>query len=76
MKARSIRAKTFVIHDRLDLLNPVEEAKEAADGIPGAKFHLLPFDPLAGHFSASAASPLSVAFINRTTAEFLAANHL
>lgn len=71
-----IRARTIIIHDRLDLLNPVEEAKEAADGIPGARFYLLPFDPPAGHFSASAASPASVDFINSTVSAFLAANHL
>jgi homoserine O-acetyltransferase/O-succinyltransferase len=72
----SIRAKTIIFHDRLDLLNPLEEAKEAADGIPGAKFYLLPFDPPAGHFSASAMSPLGVEFVNKTAAEFLAANGL
>ena len=72
----SIRAKTIIFHDRLDLLNPVEEAKEAAEGIAGAKFHLLPFDPPAGHFSASAMSPLGVEFINKTASAFLAENHL
>lgn len=71
---KSIRARTIIIHDRLDLLNPVEEAKEAADTIPGAKFYLLPFDPPAGHFSASAMSPLGVEFVNKVVAEFLAQN--
>ena len=72
----SIRARTIIIHDRLDLLNPVEEAKEAADGIASAQFHLLPFDPPAGHFSASSQSPLGVEFINKTVTEFLAQNRL
>ena len=73
---KSIRARTIILHDRLDLLNPVEEAKEAADTIPGAKFYLLPFDPPAGHFSASAMSPLCVEFVNKAVGEFLAENHL
>lgn len=73
---RSIKARTIILHDRLDLLNPVEEAKEAAEGIPGAKFYLLPFDPPAGHFSASAMSPLGVEFANQVVSEFLAENRL
>ncbi|HVI22027.1 MAG TPA: alpha/beta fold hydrolase [Myxococcales bacterium] len=73
---KSIRAHTIVLHDRLDLLNPVEEAKEAAEGIPGAKFYLLPFDPPAGHFTASAGSPAGVEFTNKVVSEFLAENRL
>lgn len=68
---KSVKAKTILFSSRLDLYNPVEEAKEAAELIPGAKFVEIP--SWGGHFAASAMEPAGVEFLNKAIAEFLTA---
>jgi hypothetical protein len=64
--------------DVIPWIKGIEDAQPKAgfDAIPGARFYLLPFDPPAGHFSASSQSPLGVELINKTVSGFLAENHL
>lgn len=66
---RGIKARTIILTAPLDLLNPVEEAVEAAKLIPGARYVQIP--SLQGHFAASPAKPADVEFENRVIREFL-----
>jgi homoserine O-acetyltransferase len=65
----SVKAKTVIYSSRLDLYNPVEEAREAAKLIPDAHFVEIP--SWGGHQSASAMDPPGVAFLNEQIAAFL-----
>jgi len=65
----SIRAEALVLAPPLDLFNPAEAARAAADGIPGARF--VPIASMQGHQSASAARPEDALHLNRTIGEFL-----
>lgn len=67
---QSIAAPTLVLAPTLDLYNPVEAARFAADHIPGARFISIP--SAWGHQSASAADPDADTFLNRVIGEFLA----
>ncbi len=69
---QSVTAPTLVLAPALDLYNPVEAARYAADRIPGGRFVEIP--SAWGHQSASAADPGADAFLNRVIAEFLAAS--
>ncbi len=66
---RSIAAPTLVLAPALDLYNPVEAARFAADHIPGARF--VPIPSAWGHQSASAADPDAASFLNRAIRDFL-----
>ena len=72
----AVKAKTIVMHDKLDLLNPTAESREATALIPGATFVEIPSAGLGGHFSASSQSPADVAFMVDTVAAFLKQNAL
>ena len=72
----AVKAKTIVMHDKLDLLNPTAESREATALIPGATFVETPSAGLGGHFSASAQSPADVTFMVDTVAAFLKQNNL
>ncbi len=72
----AIKAKTIVMHDKLDLLNPTAESREATALIPAATFVENPSAGLGGHFSASAQSPGDVDFMVATVAAFLKQNNL
>jgi homoserine O-acetyltransferase len=72
----AVKAKVIIMHDKLDLLNPTSESREAAALIPGAQFVENPSAPPSGHFSASAQSPEDVDFMVRTVSAFLAQNNL
>jgi homoserine O-acetyltransferase len=67
----SIRARTLIVAPPLDLYNPADAARWAADRIPGARFVALDTDW--GHQSASAADPVSAARLNAEIAAMLAA---
>ncbi len=66
----SITASTLVLAPPLDLYNPVEAAREAAERIPGCQFREIPSRQ--GHQAASALSGDDAAFINRAVQDFLA----
>ena len=66
----AIRAATMVLAPPLDLYNPVEAARWAAERIPGAVLREIPSDW--GHQSASAADPQAAAWINTEIAAFVA----
>ena len=66
----SIRAATLVLTPPLDLYNPVEAARWAAERIPGAELREIPSDW--GHQSASAADPQAAAWLNTEIAAFVA----
>jgi homoserine O-acetyltransferase len=67
----SIRAKALLLAPPLDLLNPAECAREAAQAIPGAQFQEIP--STRGHQAATKESRTGVAFLNESIARFLAA---
>jgi homoserine O-acetyltransferase len=69
--ARS-RARTLIAAPPLDLFNPPEAAREAADAIPGARFVEIP--SIQGHLAAGPLSAEDAAFLNRTIGEFLGDN--
>jgi homoserine O-acetyltransferase len=66
---RSITARTLVLAPPLDLFNPAEAARAAADAIPGARFVEIP--SVQGHQAATRTDPEDAAFLNRTIAAFL-----
>jgi homoserine O-acetyltransferase len=66
---RSIRAQTLVLAPPLDLFNPEESARWAAERIPGARFVEIP--SVQGHQAATATRPEDAAFLNATIADFL-----
>jgi homoserine O-acetyltransferase len=66
----SIRARTLVAAPPLDLYNPADAARWAADRIPGARFVGLDTDW--GHQSASAADPGSIARLDAEIAALMA----
>lgn len=66
----SIRARTLVAAPPLDLYNPAEAARWAAERIPGARYVELDTDW--GHQSASAADPASAARLDAEIAALLA----
>ncbi len=66
----AIRAATLVLAPPLDLYNPVEAARWAAERIPGAVLREIPSDW--GHQSASAADPQAAAWLNTEIAAFVA----
>ena len=65
----SIRADTLVLAPPLDLYNPAEAARWAAEQIPKAALREIP--SVWGHQSAAAAAPADALFLNRTIGEFL-----
>jgi homoserine O-acetyltransferase len=65
----SVRARALVLAPPLDLLNPAESAREAADAIPGARFVEIP--TANGHYGATSLSPADAAFLNARIGEFL-----
>jgi len=67
----SIRAKALLLAPPLDLLNPSDCAREAAQSIPGAEFAEIP--STRGHQAATKHSQTGVAFLNDAIARFLAA---
>ena len=66
----AIRAATLILAPPLDLYNPVEAARWAAQHIPGAVLREIPSDW--GHQSASAADPQAAAWLNTEIAAFVA----
>ena len=70
---RTVKAHTLIMSGMLDLYNPVEEGIDAAAAIPGGKHVSIP--SVQGHVAASGGfDPADLAFINATTAHFLAAS--
>jgi homoserine O-acetyltransferase len=65
----SIRARTLVLAPPLDLFNPAECARAAAEAIPGARFVEIP--SIHGHQAATRTDEADVAFLNRTIRQFL-----
>ena len=66
----SMRAATLVLTPSLDLYNPTQAARWAAQHIPGAVLREIPSDW--GHQSASAADPLAGAWLNAEIGAFMA----
>lgn len=66
---RSIAAKALLLAPPLDLFNPSDAAREAAQSIPRARFVEIP--SVEGHQAASNTDPADAAFLNRTIAQFL-----
>jgi homoserine O-acetyltransferase len=66
---RSIRARTLVLAPPLDLFNPEESARWAAQRIPGARFVEIP--SVQGHQAATSTRPQDAAFLNGAIGEFL-----
>lgn len=66
---RAVTARTLIMAPPLDLYNPVECAREAADLIPGATFVEIPSDQ--GHQAANTARAADVAFMNAEIGRFL-----
>lgn len=66
---KSIKAKAILVTGPLDLYNPQEEAIEAANYIPDARYVQVP--SLQGHFTASPAKAADVEFMNRKISELL-----
>ncbi len=67
---RAIQSPTLVLAPPLDLFNPAESARWAAERIPGAKFVEIP--SAQGHQAATATRAEDAEFLNRVIAEFLA----
>jgi homoserine O-acetyltransferase len=67
----SIRAKALLLAPPLDLLNPAECAREAAQSIPGAELQEIP--STRGHQAATKESQTGVRFLNEAIGRFLAA---
>jgi len=65
----AIKAKALVLAPPLDLFNPSESARSAANAIPGAAFVEIPSEQ--GHQSATQLRSEDAAFLNRTIGEFL-----
>jgi homoserine O-acetyltransferase len=65
----SIKAKALVLAPPLDLFNPCESARAAADTIPGARFVEIPSEQ--GHQAATQLRSEDAAFLNRTIGAFL-----
>jgi homoserine O-acetyltransferase len=65
----SIRARTLLLAPPLDLFNPCEAARWAAQHIPGAQFIEIP--SAQGHQAATATRPEDAAFLNRVIGEFM-----
>jgi len=65
----SIRARALLLAPPLDLFNPSECAREAAQAIPGARFAEIP--STRGHQAATKASATGVAFLNEAIGNFL-----
>ena len=64
-----ITARTLVLAPPRDLFNPVAAAREAAEGLPGARFVEIP--SLEGHLAAGPTSPADAAFLNEAIGGFL-----
>ena len=67
----SIRARALLLAPQLDLLNPAECAREAAQAIPGARFEEIP--STRGHQAATKESATGVEFLNKVIGEHLRA---
>jgi homoserine O-acetyltransferase len=67
----SIRARTLILAAPLDLFNPTQCARDAADAIPDATLVEIP--SLQGHQSASSARAEDVQFLNEEVGDFLQA---
>lgn len=65
----SIRATALLIAPPLDLFNPADDARAAAQAIPGARFVEIP--SLQGHLAATATRPDDADFLNHVIADFL-----
>jgi len=65
----AILARTLILAPPLDLFNPAECAREAAEGIPGARFVEIP--SIQGHQAATSMASEDAAFLNRTITKFL-----
>ena len=65
----SIRARTLILAPPLDLFNPVAAAREAADGIPGARYVEIP--SVQGHLAATPQDAADAAFLNEAIGAFL-----
>ena len=65
----SIRARALLLAPPLDLFNPADEARSAAEAIPGARFVEIP--SAQGHLAATSSLPADAAFLNRETGAFL-----
>jgi homoserine O-acetyltransferase len=65
----AIEARTLVLSPPLDLFNPAEAAREAAEAIPGARFVEIP--SMQGHQAATPQSALDASFLNREIGAFL-----
>jgi homoserine O-acetyltransferase len=66
---RAVRAKTLILAPPLDLFNPVESARWAAECIPGANFVEIP--SVQGHQAATSTRAEDAAFLNAAISEFL-----
>lgn len=66
---RTIQARTLVLAPPLDLFNPEESARWAAQRIAGARFVEIP--SVQGHQAATSTRPEDAAFLNTTIAAFL-----
>ena len=66
---QGIRARTLVLAPPLDLFNPAESARWAAERIPGAAFVEIP--SAQGHQAATSTREEDAVFLNRTIARFL-----
>jgi homoserine O-acetyltransferase len=64
-----IAAPSLILAPPLDLFNPAESAREAANAIPGARFVEIP--SVQGHLAASAQDPRDAAFLNGIVGAFL-----
>jgi homoserine O-acetyltransferase/O-succinyltransferase len=65
----SIYARTLIAAPPLDLYNPADAARQAAESIPGARYIEIP--SIQGHQAANVADPGDVAFLNRRIGAFL-----
>jgi homoserine O-acetyltransferase len=65
----TIKAKMLLLAPPLDLFNPSQSARDAAAGIPGARYVEIP--SVQGHQAASSTKPEDAAFLNRVIGEFL-----
>jgi homoserine O-acetyltransferase len=65
----SIKTKALVLSPPLDLFNPSESARAAAEAIPGARFVEIPSEQ--GHQAATSLRSEDAAFLNRTLGAFL-----
>jgi homoserine O-acetyltransferase/O-succinyltransferase len=68
---QSVAAPALVLAPALDLYNPADAARWAAEAMPAGRFVEIPSDW--GHQAASAADPAATAFLNETIGHFLGA---